>query len=92
MTLILGGDSLFDKTKTPTPTPATRKGRRDVELSRGYDRMATPLGTLGLGLVVYLFMLCIVGFCSLFAMSGLLCLKALTCIFTSCHAWYIGYG
>ena len=63
--IILGGDSLFHKTKTPTSIPATKKGRRDVELLRGYDRMATPLGTLGLGLVVCLFMLCIVGFCSL---------------------------
>jgi hypothetical protein len=62
--IILGGDSLFHKTKTPTSIPATRKGRRDVELSRGYDRMATPLGTLGLGLVFCLLMLCIVGFCS----------------------------
>jgi hypothetical protein len=37
VTIILGGDSLFHKTKTPTSIPATRKGRRDVELSRGYD-------------------------------------------------------
>jgi len=57
VTIILGGDSLFHKTKTPTSIPATREGRLDVELSRGYDRMATPLGTLGLGLVVCLFML-----------------------------------
>jgi len=39
VTIILGGDFLFDKTKTPTPIPATRKGRRDIELSRGYDRL-----------------------------------------------------
>jgi len=50
--------------------------------------MATPLGTLGLGLVVCLFMLCIVGFFS-FCYKWL---NTLACIFTSCHAWYIGYG
>ena len=70
MTIILGGDSLFHKTKTLTSIPATGKGRRDVEFFRGYDMMATTLGTLELGLVVCLFMLCIVGFCFLFVMNS----------------------
>jgi hypothetical protein len=37
VTIILGGDSFFHQTKTPTSIPATRKDCRDVELSRGYD-------------------------------------------------------
>jgi hypothetical protein len=46
--------------------------------------MATPLGILGLGLVICLFMLCIVDFfCFLVAMNDLFCLKTLACIFTS---------
>ncbi|KAJ6859753.1 hypothetical protein NC651_036142 [Populus alba x Populus x berolinensis] len=38
MTIILGGDSLFHKTKTPTSIPATRKGHHTVELSKGYKK------------------------------------------------------
>jgi len=53
----------FTKTKTPKSIPRSGKGRRDVAFSRGCDMMATPSGTLGLGLAVCLFMLCIIGFC-----------------------------
>jgi len=53
VTIILGGDSLIHKTKTPKSIPAHGEGRRDVELSRGCDRMTTPLGSLGLGLVIF---------------------------------------
>ncbi|KAJ6859750.1 hypothetical protein NC651_036139 [Populus alba x Populus x berolinensis] len=38
MIIILGGDSLFHKTKTPTSIPATRKGHHTVELSKGYKK------------------------------------------------------
>ena len=79
------------QTNTPTSIPRSRKGHLDVELSREYDRMATSLGTIGIGLVVFLFMLCIIGFCFLFAMNGLLWLKDLECIFISYHAWYRFY-
>jgi hypothetical protein len=37
VTIILGGDSLLHNRKTPTSIPARRMGRRDVELSGGYD-------------------------------------------------------
>ena len=56
MTIILGGDSLSHKRNKD---PETNRGS-----SRGCDRMATPLGTLGLSLVIVFFiiMLCVVVF------------------------------
>jgi len=82
---ILGGDSLIQKQKNKDPEINRGSPRRHAPL-RGCDRMANPLGTLGLGLVICLFMLCIVGFC--FFILMILCLKALACIFTFCHTWY----
>jgi len=60
VTKILDGDSIIHKTKK------TRNQSRAAAPPRGCDRMATPLGTLGLGLVICLFMLCIIGFYFLF--------------------------
>ena len=67
MTIILGDNSLIHKKKKPDMNPRSREGslRRRAPL-RGCNRMATALGTLGLGLVICFFMLCLVGFCFLY--------------------------
>jgi hypothetical protein len=68
VTIILGGDSLIHKNKNPEiKFPAPGRVCHDAALMRGCNRMATPLGTLGLGLVIFLLMLCFVVF--LFAMN-----------------------
>jgi len=65
VTIILGGDSLYPQSKQKTPKPI--EDRRDAALRpRGCDRMATPLGTLGLSLVIvfyYAMCCCFFFFC-----------------------------
>jgi hypothetical protein len=73
-----------DHSRTPP-----RKCRRDATPSRrGYDKIATPLGSFELSFVLFvhaMIRLMYVNF--FFTMNDLLCLRALTCIlFTSCHA------
>jgi hypothetical protein len=62
-----------------------RNKSRVAATPRGCDRMATPLGTLGLGLDLFVYaMNFLFSDCYLL----ILCLKALACIFTFCHTWY----
>jgi hypothetical protein len=81
----------FSQIKDPDIIPRYGKGCRDVALSRGYDGMATPLGTLGQGLVVCLFMLCIVGFCFLFCYEWFTLFKSLSMhlYILSCMVYWI---
>ena len=92
MTIILGGDSLFHKTKTPKSIPCYQEGspRRQALARVRQDGDSTGDRWTRLDSLFVYAMYC--WFLFLFAMNDLLCLKALTCIFISCHAWYIRYG